>query len=117
MLETGEARDSIYSMPNTSISPALKGASPALPAQAEGVAPSVSFSVPDDTVQITAGPTASAVNIAPPDMAAVSSTRAVYAADDVSRASALPDDEILGGMSSASVRDASSFLPAIPFRQ
>ncbi|KAL1659800.1 hypothetical protein GGF50DRAFT_64534 [Schizophyllum commune] len=82
LLETGEARDSIYSMPNTSISPALKGASPALPAQAEGVAPSVSFSVPDDTVQITAGPTASAVNIAPPDMAAVSSTRAVYAADD-----------------------------------
>ncbi|KAL1726973.1 hypothetical protein EV714DRAFT_218263 [Schizophyllum commune] len=82
LLETGEARDSIYSMPNTSISPALKGASPALPAQAEGVPPSVSFSVPDDTVQITAGPTASAVNIAPPDMAAVSSTRAVYAADD-----------------------------------
>ncbi|KAL1719419.1 hypothetical protein EV715DRAFT_199332 [Schizophyllum commune] len=82
LLETGEARDSIYSMPNTSISPALKGASPALPAQAEGVAPSVSFSVPDDTVQITAGPMASAVNIAPPDMAAVSSTRAVYAADD-----------------------------------
>ncbi|KAL1751971.1 hypothetical protein FB107DRAFT_220904 [Schizophyllum commune] len=82
LLETGEARDSIYSMPNTSISPVLKGASPALPAQAEGVAPSISFSVPDDTVQITAGPTASAINIAPPDMATVSSTRAVYAADD-----------------------------------
>ncbi|KAL1740163.1 hypothetical protein HDZ31DRAFT_48036 [Schizophyllum fasciatum] len=80
LLEAGGERAGIYSMPNSSISPALQSASPALPSQ--DVAPLVAFTAPTDTVGISAGPEASTATITAPDLAAISSTTAVYGADD-----------------------------------